>query len=279
MASLLQGLARSGLTHSPAKILKVIQDVVSHGDISTDTEITPGRLFTIAEELRSLPPDAVQFIEIPTVPYPGDPLAWVQWAQPQATNLFTAVAHDTKLPAAPVTPVSSTRGSAAKGSSAVEAAKAATRAVGPSSPSPVTASPAMVNVAVFNGTTRPDLATTTAASLTSRGFHVVNIADAATLGYTASVVEYASGTDLPAARAVASQITDVKLRRDSSLSPGTVQLILGSSFAGLSSGGPTGATASPSAGTDNLASQYGGIRGNVGICSDNAAFAGPDGTN
>jgi LytR cell envelope-related transcriptional attenuator len=203
----------------------------------------------------------------------------VQWTQPQATNLFTAVAHDTKLPAAPVAPVSSTRGGAAKGGSAVEAAKAATRAVGPSSRSPVTANPAMVNVAVFNGTTRPDLATTTAASLTSRGFHVVNIADAATLDYAASVVEYASAADLPAARAVASQITDVKLRRDSSLSPGTVQLILGSSFAGLSSGGATGATASPSAGTDNLASQYGGIRGNVGICSDNAAFAGPDGTN
>jgi LCP family protein required for cell wall assembly len=279
MASLLQGLARSGLTHSPAKILKVIQDVVSHGDISTDTEMTPGRLFTIAEELRSLPPDAVQFIEVPTVPYPGDPLAWVQWAQPQATNLFTAVAHDTKLPTAPVTPLSSKRGSAVKGSSAVEAAKAATRAVGPSSPSPVTASPTMVDVAVFNGTTRPDLATTTAASLTSRGFHVVNIADAAALDYTTSVVEYASAADLRAARAVAGQITDVKLRRDSSLSPGTVQLILGSRFAGLSSGGPAGATASPSASTDNLASQYGGIRGNAGICSDNAAFAGPDGTN
>lgn len=279
MASLLQGIARSGLTHSPAKILKVIQDVVGHGDISTDSQMTPARLFTIAEELHSLPPGAVQFIEVPTVPYPGDPLAWVQWTQPQATNLFTAIAHDTKLPATSVTPVSSTRGSAEKGSSAVEAATAAPRAAGTSAPSPVTDSPAVVNVAVFNGTTRPNLATTTATSLTSRGFHVVNIADAATLNYTTSIVEYASAADLPAARAVAALIKDVKLRRDSSLSRGSVQLILGSSFSGLSVGGPTGATASPSTSTDNLASQYGGIRGNVGICSDATAFAGPDGTN
>src|SRR5262249_22816902 len=47
-----------------------------------------------------LSPRAVQFIEIPTVPYPGDPLAWVRWAQPQAGSLFAAIAHDTRLPSA-----------------------------------------------------------------------------------------------------------------------------------------------------------------------------------
>jgi len=275
MASLSQGLARSALAHSPTKILKVIQDVVSHGDVSTDTALTPGRLFTIAEELRSLPPGAIQFVEIPTVPYAGDPLAWVQWAQPQAKALFAAIAHDTRLPRAPARAVSIRRGSA-PGSAAVEAAKAATSAS--SSPAPVIASPAMVNVAVFNGTTRPDLATTTAARLTSRGFHVVNIADAATLDYRKSVVAYASPADLPAARAVAALISDVRLQQDSSLSSGPVQLILGSKFSGLSSGAPVG-TASPAASTADLANQYGGIRGDVGICNDAAAFTGPDGTN
>jgi LCP family protein required for cell wall assembly len=285
MASLLQGIQRSGLAHSPAKILRVIQDVVGHGDVSTDTLLTPGRLFTIAEELHSLAPGAVQFIEIPTVPYPGDPQAWVQWAQPQATALFTAIAHDTKVPAA-APAVSKTIGSSGAGYSAEEAANAATRASASPSParSPLTASPAQVNVAVFNGTTRPDLATTTAASLSARGFHVVTIADAATPEYTKSVVAYASAADLPAARAVAALISNVSLRRNFSLSPGTVQLILGSSFTGLAStpaaGAPmAGPRASPTASTANLVGQYGGIRGNVSICGDAAAFAGPDGTN
>jgi LCP family protein required for cell wall assembly len=277
MASLVQGLERSGLTHSPAKILTVIRDLVSHGDIATDTQLTPSRLFTIAEELHSLAPGAVQFVEIPTVPYPGDPQAWVEWARPQATALFTAIAHDTRLPAAAI-PVSTARGTAVAGSTGVEAAKAATRTTAPSAV-PVIISPAKVSVAVFNGTTRPNLATTTAASLTSRGFHVVRIADAAALSYRKSVVEYASAGDLAAARTVAAQLKQVRLRRDPSLSGGTVQLILGSSFIGLSSAATLAATASPAASTDNLAGRYGGIRGNVAICSDAAAFAGPDGTN
>jgi LCP family protein required for cell wall assembly len=286
MASLLQGIERSGLVHSPAKILQVIRDVVGHGDVATDTQLTPGRLFTIAEELHSLPPGAVQFIEIPTVPYPGDPQAWVQWAQPQATALFTAIKHDTKLPVAAPAAASKTVGSGGAGYSAEEAANGATRAAASASPaqSPVTASPALVNVAVLNGTTQPDLATTTAASLTSRGFHVVTIADAATPDYTKSVVAYRSAADLPAARAVAALIGNVTLQRNRSLSRGTVQLILGSTFAGLGTAptvrAPTaGPTASPAASTANLAGQYGGIRGNVSICGDAAAFAGPDGTN
>lgn len=282
MASLLQGLARSGLTHSPVKILKVIQDVTSHGDISTDAELSPARLFTIADELRGMPPAAVQFIEIPTVPYPGDPLAWVQWAQPQAAALFSAIAHDTKLPSAP--PAAITAGRAARSSGyPVEAAHAATRAgttpgVAAASPARVIASAATVDVAVFNGTTRPALATTTAASLASRGFRVVNIADAATLDYRRSVVEYASAANLPAARAVAAQVRSAVLRVNTSLSSGTVRLTLGSSFTRLRSVAVIGAVASPSASTDNLAGQFGGIRGNVAICSDAAAFAGPDGT-
>jgi LCP family protein required for cell wall assembly len=259
MASLLQGIQHNGFTHSPAKILKVIRDVADHGYIATDTQLTPGRLFTIANELRGLPPGSVQFIEIPSVPYPPNPLAWVLWAQPQATNLFSAIAHDTKLP---------------KAAAAKEAAKAATKVTASPSPSPSTLSPALVNVAVLNGAGRANLATTTAASLTSRGFHVVGIADADASDYTNSIVGYASSADLPAARTVAALIGDVTLQQNTSLSPGTVQLILGTSFTTLGA-----ASAPPATGSQDLAGQYGGITGNVAICNDSAAFAGPDGTN
>jgi len=98
MASLLHGIQRSGLSHSPAKIFRVLENVVGNGDVTTDTQLTLGKLVSIADELRSLPPRSVQFIEVPTVAYPGDPQAWVQWAQPQAGSLFAAIAHDTRLP-------------------------------------------------------------------------------------------------------------------------------------------------------------------------------------
>ena len=264
MASLLQGVERSGFTHSPAKILKVIDDLARHGFIATDTQLSPGRLFTIANELRNLPPGAVQFIEIPVIPYPGNPQAWVQWTQPQATTLFAAIAHDTKLPAK---------------SGVKAAAQTASGTLASPSPSPSlsTVSPAQVNVVVLNGAARAGLATSTAASLTSRGFHVVGIADASTSDYTKSIVEYASSADLPAAQTLAALISNVSVQQDTSLSAGTVQLIVGSTFTALRSA-PISASGNGNGNNQNLAGQYGGITGNVQICSDSAAFAGPDGT-
>jgi len=98
MASLIQGIERSRLLHSPTELLSLINDVARHRYIATDTGLTPGRLFTIADELRGVRPGSVQFIEVPTVPYPGDPEAWVEWAQPEAGRLFWAIARNTRLP-------------------------------------------------------------------------------------------------------------------------------------------------------------------------------------
>jgi LCP family protein required for cell wall assembly len=258
MASLLQGIQRSGITHSPTKILKVIHDVSSHGDVSTDTGLSESRMFTIANELRGLPAGAVQFVEIPAVPYPGNPQAWVQWEQPQAGDLFAAIAHDTKLP---------------KAQKAGKPSQVAT---------PVLESlvPAQVSVTVLNGSMRPGLATSTSTSLAALGYHIVGPPqDAASNDYTKSIIEYASRADLPAARTLAKSINDVTLQRDPNLTPGTVDLIVGSTF--TSATAPTATTPTGTAATDgsqNLASQFGGIAGNVSICKDSAAFAGPDGS-
>jgi LCP family protein required for cell wall assembly len=264
MASLLQGIERSGLMHDPLKLLSVINDVTSHGYIATDTGLTAGRLYTIAEELRGVSPSHVQFVQVPTEPYPGNPLAWVQWPQPEAGQLFAAIAHDTKVP--------KVHGHK-KGST--------------SAASLDSISPSKVNVTVLNGSGVAGVAASTAASLTSRGFHLAGPpSDAASMNYTSSVVEYAGTSDLPAARTVAAELSNVKLEQDPSLTPGTVELIIGSSFTGLkpktstnrSAATGTGkTTSSDSPGTLNLAHKYGGIKGNTAICSDARAFAGPDG--
>jgi len=263
MVAVLQGIERSGLLGSPGKMYRVISDVARNHLIATDTELTSGRLLSIAEDLRGLASGAVHFIEVPTVPYPGNPQAWVQWDRRQAAGLFAAIAHDSALPKA-------NRSRQDSGTTA-----------------PVLASinPADVRVIVLNGSTIPGLATNTSAGLASRGFTLVGQpADASNSDYTGSVIKYPSAAGLPAASKLASLISNVRLQLSPDVPPGTVELILGSTFTGLkaaasSRSAPASSSPGPvsSAGTQNLARQYGGVSGNAAICSDSSVFTGPDG--
>jgi LCP family protein required for cell wall assembly len=264
MAALLQGIEHSGLLSNPVLVYRVITDITRNHFVATDTGLTPGRLLSIAEDMHSVSSGEVHFIEVPTVPYPGDPMAWVEWAQPQDARLFSAIVHDARLPAA--------------------ASPARTRSGSP----PVLASvnPADVRVSVLNGTTTPGLATATYDQLASLGYSLVGQpSDAPTAGFARSVIKYQSAATLPDARTLQRLVGSSRLRLDPGLTPGTVQLILGSAFAGLSSGGRPEVSATPAvspspsatAGLANLTRQYGGISGNVGICDDSSAFTGPDG--
>ncbi len=54
-------------------------------------------LVGIAESLRDLSSKNVQFITAPNEPWPAD-AARVQFAQPQAGEVFSAIAHDVTVP-------------------------------------------------------------------------------------------------------------------------------------------------------------------------------------
>ena len=267
MASLFQGIEHSGLLKSPATMLSVIDALTSGHNVVTDSGLTPSVMLRLGEDLRGISGDAVQFVTVPWTTYTGNaqwlnssqtPAAgnpnWVQWVQPQANALFAAIAHDTKLPKATKKPA----------------------------PTPATVSPSQVQVQVLNGTTSSNLATTTAASLSQRGFTVVGQpADAASNTYTSSVIEYKSAAELPEAHTLAAVVGTATLTEVPSL-PGTaLQLILGSSFAGLTPVGnnSTGSASSSGSGSalSNLTTTYGGINGSVNICHDSSAFSGPDG--
>jgi LCP family protein required for cell wall assembly len=253
MASLLQGIEHSGMMKSPTTMLKVVDTLTSHGYLTTDTGLTQGRMFQLAEDLRGISTESVQFVTVPWTTYTGNAqwidssqtpstgnANWIQWVQPQANDVFSAISHDTKLPKATKTKVK-----------------------------PV--SPASVAVKVLNGTSTYGLGATTATTLTSRGFDVVGAAsDAARSDYRDTVIEYGSSAQLPAAVTLEALFGDVRLQQDTSLKTGTLHLILGSTFTGLK-------TASGNSGISNLAKTYGGITGNANICSDSSAFAGPDG--
>jgi LCP family protein required for cell wall assembly len=247
MAALLQGIEKSGLLTSPTKMVKVIGDATSH----LTTNITDvSTMLRVAEGMRGLTSKSVQFVEVPTETYTGNP-DWVQWTT-QASQLFSAVSHDTRIP------------------KAAKTAKAATKGPGATLDA---ISPAKVKVDVLNGSGLQGQAAEGSADLTSRGFTVVGSGNASNYNYTDSVVEYSSAADLPAAKTLEAELSNVELVQSSSVTPGTVDLILGSSFTALKA--PSAAKTGSS--TANLVKTYGGITGGVNVCQDSSAFSGPDG--
>jgi LCP family protein required for cell wall assembly len=246
MVGLVQRILSTGVLHSVSKTYAIIKAITQAHALTTDSGLTPSKILTIATSVSSISRKSVHFIEVPTVQYTGNP-NWVQWDPAQAPNLFSAVAHDSKLP---------------------KIKKVKKHKKGKP---PVLLSASKVTVEVLNGSGVTGVAATTATALTARGFHVLGSASATTstgatdYSYTRSVVEYSSAADLPAAQTVAAQIADVVLRKSSRVQAGTVTLILGSTFKAL------GASAKPV----NLAGQFGGYNGGTNICKGfGTAFTG-----
>ena len=69
MASLVQGIERSGLLNSPTKILSVVKDAADA--METDSGLEQSTMLQIADSLRGLSSQSVQFVTAPNVPYRG----------------------------------------------------------------------------------------------------------------------------------------------------------------------------------------------------------------
>jgi hypothetical protein len=130
-------------------------------------------------------------------------------------------------------------------------------------------------VKVLNGSGVAGIAGSAAAALTSRGFNIVGTGDDAPFDHTSSVIEYASAADKPAVKTLKRQLGNVVVQQNSGLTPGTLELIIGTSYQGLAAP-PSHSRphAKPSVG--NLAKSFNGITGNASCRSDRSAFAGPD---
>ncbi len=269
-AQVVKGVLGSDLLSNPIRLLSVITDAAAA--MTTDSGMSVSDLMQIAESFHHLSSKNVQFITAPNQPWTGNPDR-VQFEEPQAGQVFSAIAHDVTLPKV------STRTAPASGGAQV-----------------LTVSPSMVKVEVLNGSGVSSVASQAAAGLTSRGFDVTGTGDAASFAYTKSVIEYATAADLAAVNTLKKQLTNVTDLKVTSLTPGTVELIVGSDFTGLtpqspvtqtspasaSASGAASASASPSAsasasatGVARLAQSDGGITAAAACASDSSAFAGP----
>ena len=244
LASAMQKIKQTNMLSSPTQMYNVVRDVAK--SLTVDSGLTPTTMVAIASSMRTLSSGGLRFISVPVIPDPTDPAARVIWQQPQASQLFSAIAHDTHLPKRR----KSTRGAKRK-------------------PVP-TVPPAQVHVNVLDGSGTAGVAGTTAAALTSRGFAVAQTGNAPSFSYTTTVIEYGPASALAAATTLEKQVGQARLVRSASVPPGTVSLILGSDFTGLAQPGSGGNPLS------SLSKSYGGISGSTNICKDSAAFAGPD---
>lgn len=251
LAAVMQKLKSTGLLGQPSRIFAVVRDVAK--SLTTDSALDLNTMLRIATSMKSLSSSAVQFITVPVVPYVGDPAAELSWAQPQSDRLFRAVEADRELPTA-------TKGRKAR------------KATAP------TVSPAKVSVNVLNGSGVTGIAGSTAAALTAKGFQVTGTGPAANYAFTSNVIEYSSAAQLAEVNTLKAQLGSVAVKHDAALGSNSLTLILGSSFTGLNKSASSGSSSAKSASQklDNLAKSYGGITANTNICSDSAAFAGPD---
>jgi len=218
--------------------------------VTTDLSLT--QMLGIANSMKGLSTANVRFISVPVVPYPLDTNR-VQWEVPQADTLFSAIAHDNHI------------------------LKAAKEAKGKAKPVP-TVSPSRVQLEVLNGSGTMGIAGTTASGLTNLGFNVIGTGEAPNgYGYTNSIIEYRSAAQLPEVNTLKKEVAGVQVQRVASLQAGTLSLILGSKFTGLT--GTSGGTSSKSKGPSLAAlnsDNFQGISANQNICNDGAAFSGPD---
>jgi LCP family protein required for cell wall assembly len=273
-AQVVKGVLGSSLLTDPIKLLSVITDAAA--SMTTDSGMSVSDLLQIGESLHSLSSQNVQFVTAPNEPWTGNPDR-VQLEQPQAGQVFSAIAHDVTVPKTSTSAVPSTGGAQV-----------------------LTTSPANVKVEVLNGSGIAELATKAAASLTGRGFDVTGTGDATSFAYTNSVIEYSSAADMAEVNTLKQELSNVTDLVDASLTPGTVELILGSDYSGLkaapqASPSPTAAASSPAAsssaasssasgsaspsasatGISGLAQSNGGITAAAACASDSSAFSGP----
>jgi LCP family protein required for cell wall assembly len=244
--AVLQKLKSTNLLADPTRIYHVVADAAK--SMTVDAGLDLSTMLKIADSMKSLNSGDVDFVSVPNGLYAPDP-AKVLWTQPEADQLFSAIANDKTVPKPAATAKATATPSAA-----------------------ATVSRSQVNVEVLNGDGAGGLAATVGNDLTTAGFTVTGTGDVPGFGFTSSVIEYSSASQLAAANTLKAAVSGSTVKLDPTVAAGSITLIVGSNFNGLSS--PSASpSASPSSAASDLTQTYGGITGTTNICKDSAAFA------
>ena len=94
-AQVVKGVLGGGLLSNPISLVSVITDAAA--SMTTDAGMTVSDLVQIGESFRSLSSGNVQFITVPNEPWTQNPNR-VRFLQPQAGQVFAAIARDMTVP-------------------------------------------------------------------------------------------------------------------------------------------------------------------------------------
>ncbi|GAA4851605.1 LCP family protein [Kitasatospora terrestris] len=198
LAALLRKVTAQGTLLDPSKAFPVVEAATK--SITVDDPLAgTTKLVGLATDLRNVKPSDVTFVQ-PVVEYTKDDpdpalREKARMVQPQADALFALVLADRTL----------NGGEDHTGGSAAPSSPAAAPAPASSAPAAPAVDPRGVSVTVLNGTTRPQLATTTATTLSGLGYRAKPGSGAPT-GLAASTVRYAQADQKAAAQAVAAAL-------------------------------------------------------------------------
>ena len=256
MAALLQQTDTQKTLSDVPRLYSIARDVAK--TLTTDSGLPVTTMLSVAQSMKGLTSKGVQFTQVPVIPDPNDANR-VLWQQPQAAQLFSAIAHDQSV----TKPSKKKSGTAAGGTVTPSTASAGT--------------PAKIGIKVLNATATAGLAAQAARSLSQAHFGVTGTGNAVAPS-ASTMVQYSSAADAGAASALTQVVPGAVVQQVAGVTTGTVDLILGSSFTGIraAAAAPSSSPSAPSPGVSNVTKTFGGITGNTNICSDSGAFTGPD---
>jgi LCP family protein required for cell wall assembly len=264
MASLLQQIDSKNALSNMTQMFAIARDVAK--TLTTDSGLSVSNMLSLAQSMKGMTSRSVQFTQVPVVQDPTDANR-VEWTQPQAGQLFSAIAHDQSV-------TKKSPGSAKTSPKAAPSAPASTSRVG---------------VKVLNATNTSGLAKKAATALTQQHYTVTGTGNAVAPS-SSTIIQYSAASDAAGAKALAQMVPNAVVQQVAGVTTGTVDLILGANFSGVNGGTASSGSSSASgsgpgsgSGSGNSSSNigsvtqnFGGITGNTNICRDSGAFTGPD---
>jgi len=242
LSALIQQVTSTKMLFQPTRLYEFLNAATK--SLTTDKGLgSPSKLASLGEQVRTIGLSRIQFVTVPTVPYPPDHNR-LQWAS-SAQTLWDLLANDEPLPG--------TAAAAKAASSATPSPTASPTA------SPLVAAPSTISVRVLNGVGTAGAAAKAAAELKALGYNVVGVGD--TKHVSATVVRWSAPRD-ESARTLAAA-TGATTEEVSGLGQ-VVELVVGPDFTGASKVTITVPTSSASPAPT---SSFGGRSASQNICS------------
>ena len=96
LSALIRKMKSTSTLANPVTLYRLANDATKALTVDPGLDSIP-KLIGLASDLNKVPTKRITFVTMPTVPYPGNPTAWLSPAMPAAQQLFNDMITDTPL--------------------------------------------------------------------------------------------------------------------------------------------------------------------------------------